>query len=83
MTKNHTAKVLYRVEMVDAVTGKRELWSNYLDQRGAEEAAYGLITSGHAHESEVFTVTDARVKTSIYRAKWERDGAILVRRNAQ
>jgi hypothetical protein len=74
---------LYRVELVWIITSQRELWSNYLDQCAAEEAAYGLITSGHATETEVFVVTGPDEKTSIYRARLERDGAITVRRKSQ
>lgn len=80
-----TKRPLYRVEFVLALTNERQLWSNYLDQREAEEAAYGLITSGHATEAEIFAVTGPgpEHKTSIYRARLERDGSITVRRNSQ
>ncbi len=80
---NRQARPLYRVELEWVITGKRELWSNYLDQGAAEEAAYGLVSSGHAIETEVFAVTNGGQKTSIYRARLERDGAITVRKNSQ
>lgn len=79
---NRQARPLYRVEFTLPITNERQLWSNYLDQRAAEEVAYGLITSGHAIETEVFIVTSEQ-KISIYRARLERDGAITVRKNSQ
>jgi hypothetical protein len=75
------ARPLYRVEFVLPITNERQLWSNYLDLRAAEEAAYGLITSGHAVETEVFAVTSEQ-KISVYHARLERDGAITVRRTS-
>jgi hypothetical protein len=78
-TKRQT-RPLYRVEFVLPITYERQLWSNYLDLRAAEEAAYGLITSGHAVETEVFAVTNGGQKASVYHARQEKDGAILVRR---
>jgi hypothetical protein len=81
-TKRQT-RPLYRVEFVLPITNERQLWSNYLDLRAAEEAAFGLITSGHAVETEVLAVTDGGQKTSIYRARLERDGAITVRKTSQ
>ncbi len=80
---NGPARTLYRVEFVLLITNERQLWSNYLDLSGAEEAAYGLITSGHAVEAEVFAVVTGGAKTSVYHARKERDGAILTRRTAQ
>ncbi|MGH9936046.1 MAG: hypothetical protein ACREAM_07360 [Blastocatellia bacterium] len=74
---------LYRVEFILPITNERQLWNNYLNPRDAEEAAYGLITSGHAVETEVFIVATGGHKTSIYHARRERDGAILLRRNSQ
>ncbi|MCG3159727.1 MAG: hypothetical protein JMDDDDMK_00742 [Acidobacteria bacterium] len=82
MTENKQARALYRLELVWAITGKRELWSNYLDQRTAEEKAHSLIADGMAGETEVFAVTEGH-KTSIYHARLERDGAITVWRNSQ
>jgi len=78
-----TDRSLYRVEFVAPITNERQLWSNYLNLSDAEEAAYGLITSGHAVETEVFAVANGGHKTSVYHARLEKDGAILVRRNDQ
>jgi len=84
MTDNkRQARTLYRVEFVLPITNERQLWSNYLDLRAAEEVAYGLITSGHAIETEVFAVMDGGQKASVYHARLERDGAITVRRTSQ
>ena len=76
-------QVLYRVEFVLPITNERQLWSNYLNLTDAEEAAYGLITSGHAVETEVFAVAPRGQKVSVYHARQDRDGAILTRRTAQ
>ncbi|MGH9940216.1 MAG: hypothetical protein ACREAM_28580 [Blastocatellia bacterium] len=76
-------RTLYRVEFVLPITNERQLWSNYLNLRDAEEAAYGLITSGHAVETEVFAVTNGGQRTSVYHARREKDGAILTRRTNQ
>ena len=78
-----TAASLYRVEFVLPIINDRQLWSNYIKLRDAEEAAYGLITSGHAIETEVFAIQPGGAKTSIYHAKQASDGAILTRRNSQ
>ena len=65
------------------ITNERQLWSNYFNLTDAEEAAYGLITSGHAVETEVFAVATGGQKVSVYHARQDRDGAILTRRTAQ